>query len=594
MSEVEDFLGRLDGVRGGNGQWTAKCPSHPDKAPSLSVSEGVDGKLIVKCHAGCDYSEVIAAADFVRAAPTSEPAHGVVVASYEYRDEKGDLLYVVERRSPKGFSQKRPDGNGGWVYRLSNVRRVPYRLPELLAGISENRVVFVVEGEKDVETLYRHGLVATTNSGGAAVEWDGAWIPWFAGARVCVIPDNDDQGRFAAAKRARLLALGGAAVRLVQLPDVPEKGDVTDWLEVYGHTVAELRELYMAAPLWGEGDAMASAGGLRLTRLSTVKRRTIEWMWPDRIPKGKLTLLAGDPGTGKSYVTLALAAAVTTGGHLPDGTALERGRVVMAAYEDDREDTIGPRFDGLGGDDTLMEILDGFVNEEGKREEFSIRHVPELVEAIKSLPDVRLVVIDPVMSFVGGKVDANRDNEVRAALMPLVRLAAEIGIAVVGVVHFNKGDAEKAFHRVGGSVAFTALARSVLLAAKDPDTGRRALVPIKANLGDDRAVPIEYEISDRGLLWVGEAPDLVAERLTAPRRRDTEEQVSAVEWLEQYLSEGPRPAKELREDAEGEGYSYGVIQHARRRLDKKIKTHRQGVSGGIGKGYWVWEWQELP
>ncbi len=591
MSEVEDFLARLDGVRGGGGQWTAKCPSHPDESPSLSVSEGSDGKLILKCHAGCEFSDVLAATDFVREAPITEPAHGHVVATYEYRDENGELLYVVERRSPKGFLQRRPDGNGGWIWRLGNVRRVPYRLPELLSGIQANRVVFAVEGEKDVDTLHRHGLVATTNAGGCEPDWPGEWIPMFAGVRVCILPDNDPPGMKAAMKRARALALGGAAVRVVELPGLPDKGDVTDWLDVYQHSVAELRELYMAAPLWGEHQAIVAPSGVHLTRLSSVKRRKVDWLWPDRIPKGKLTLLAGDPGTGKSFLTLAIAAAVTRGGVLPDGTRLETGRVVMAAYEDDPEDTIGPRFDVLGGDDDLLEILDYYVNEEGEKNAFSIRHVHSLIETVRSLPDVKLIVIDPVMSFVGGKVDANRDNEVRAALMPLVKLAAEAGIAVVAVVHFNKGDAEKAFHRVGGSIAFTAVARSVMLAAKDPDTGRRALVPIKANLGNDQAVPIEYEITDDGLRWVGEAPELVADRLVAPKRRDTEEQVGAVEWLETYLAAGPRPQKDLREDAEAEGFTYTVIQHARRRLDKKIAVHRQGTPGRVGGGCWVWEWQ---
>ena len=161
--------------------------------------------------------------------------------TFEYRDEHGTLLYRVIRSEPKSFRQQAADGS----WSIKGVRRVPYRLPELLAA-DPTSVVYIVEGEKDADRLAALGLVATTNSGGA-----GKWIPEFAdhlkGRRVCILPDNDDAGRNHAAQVANTLVARGIDHRIVDLPNLPEKGDVSDWLDM-GGTPAALIQLYEAAP----------------------------------------------------------------------------------------------------------------------------------------------------------------------------------------------------------------------------------------------------------------------------------------------------------------------------------------------------------
>src|SRR5262249_20911805 len=128
-----------------------------------------------------------------------------VIAEYDYTDEQGELQYVVERRPGKKFLQRRPDGNGGWTWNLTGVRRVPYRLPELLDGVRAERWVLIPEGEKDVLKLAANGFVATCNSGGAG-KWRKDWTPMFTGAKVAVIPDNDEPGWKHAATVAELLS----------------------------------------------------------------------------------------------------------------------------------------------------------------------------------------------------------------------------------------------------------------------------------------------------------------------------------------------------------------------------------------------------
>jgi hypothetical protein len=177
------------------------------------------------------------------AGPPARKSGGEVV--FDYRDERGELLYQVVRRPPKDFRQRRPDGCGGWHWDLAGVRRVVYRVPELLAA-DPSEMVYIPEGERDVETLRASGLLATCNPGGA-----GKWRPEFSealrGRHVVILPDHDQVGRQHAADVARSLAGVAASVRVVDLPGLAEHGDVSDWL-VAGHGVAELRELVRAAP----------------------------------------------------------------------------------------------------------------------------------------------------------------------------------------------------------------------------------------------------------------------------------------------------------------------------------------------------------
>jgi putative DNA primase/helicase len=151
-----------------------------------------------------------------------------IVRAYDYRDEFGTLLYQVLRYDPKDFKQRCPNGHGGWLWSLKGVRRVPYRLPELLAA-PKDRPVYLVEGEKDADTLAEFGLVATTLAGGANTTWTKELAEPLAGRTVILVPDNDDPGRAYMRWAADSLKAVGAEVGWLELPGLPEKGDVSDW-----------------------------------------------------------------------------------------------------------------------------------------------------------------------------------------------------------------------------------------------------------------------------------------------------------------------------------------------------------------------------
>lgn len=182
---------------------------------------------------------------------TQEKVKARVIASYDYRDESGQLLFQVQRFEPKKFVQRKPVDNG-WEYKVKGVRKVPYRLPELLASpLSET--VYVVEGEKDANRLAALGLVATTNAGGAG-KWQQAFATHLKDRVVIVLPDNDEAGRDHAKKVAKSLRGIAAHVRILKLPNLPEKGDVSDWLDA-GGTAEELSNLKTTAPEKPDVDA---------------------------------------------------------------------------------------------------------------------------------------------------------------------------------------------------------------------------------------------------------------------------------------------------------------------------------------------------
>ena len=168
-----------------------------------------------------------------RRSKAQKPAKKKIVAKYDYVDEAGTLVLQAVRYEPRGFSQRQPDGKGGWINDAKGVPRLPYRLPELLEAIGKEQTIFVVEGEKDVDNLAEIGIVATCNVGGAK-KWYAEHAAFLKGADIIIIPDNDVVGRDHADQVTQSLAGIAARVRRLELPDLPAKGDVSDWLAAGG------------------------------------------------------------------------------------------------------------------------------------------------------------------------------------------------------------------------------------------------------------------------------------------------------------------------------------------------------------------------
>lgn len=264
-----EILTRLHGVRRSGSGWTAHCPVHDDRHPSLTISVGRNGGTVMRCHANPDGRCTIAAitqaigitvADLfpdsprppkgsVGAPPRWKAPEGRLAATYRYRDAGGELLFEklrYETSDGKTFSVRRPNPLGGWIGNLQGVPPVPYRLPELREAIARGALIFIVEGEKCVECLRDVGRTATCNAFGAD-KWDPALTPYFQGAAVAILPDHDLVGRRHALRVARELLGTVKSIRVVPLPDLPSKGDVVDWFAA-GRTPAELDTIVARTP----------------------------------------------------------------------------------------------------------------------------------------------------------------------------------------------------------------------------------------------------------------------------------------------------------------------------------------------------------
>lgn len=337
----------------------------------------------------------------------------------------------------------------------------------------------------------------------------------------------------------------------------------------------------------------ADPAGAVVRCLKDVQPEAIRWLWPDRIALGKLTLIAGDPGLGKSMVTVALAAVVSTAGRWPvDGTTAPIGEVIMLSAEDDAADTIRPRLDAAGADVSRVYELEA-VRIEGKdgpeEQPFSLREdVAILDDLLTRRPDVRLVTIDPVSAYLGS-VDSHNNAEVRALLAPLAKLAARHGVAVVAVTHLNKGQGP-ALYRATGSLAFVAAARAVYAVTKDKDDdARRLVLPIKNNIGPDHGgLAYSIEVADNGAPVIGWEPDpvtMTAEEAMAPNDdpEERDRRQEACEWLRAMLEGGQVAVKQLQDAAKRDGHAWRTVQRAKNEI--RACHHMQGF-GKDRANYW--------
>ena len=339
----------------------------------------------------------------------------------------------------------------------------------------------------------------------------------------------------------------------------------------------------------------------------------VEWLWAARIALGKLTLIAGEPGLGKSQVSIAMAAAITTGGDLPcsEGRALQ-GSVVILSAEDGVADTIVPRLMAAGAEREHVQIIRAVKDPTGRRG-FNLAADLDLLEKeIDRLGDVRLVIIDPISSYLGTRVDSHVNASVRGVLEPVSEIAARLRIAIVAITHQPKGTGAAAIHRFIGSIAFVAAARSAHLVISDPeDKDRRLFLPVKNNLaplGKGLAFRLEQRlVGDPGqgivassVVWESEPVTISADQ--ALRAADDQgigggAGTDAEEFLREVLAAGPVSVKDIQAEAKAAGHSWATVRRAKERLKVVSEYVSQGRNDGgrFGEGgYWLWRLPSQP
>lgn len=330
-----------------------------------------------------------------------------------------------------------------------------------------------------------------------------------------------------------------------------------------------------------------------LVRLSDIEPAPIRWLWPGWLALGKVGLLDGDPGLGKSTLTLDIAARVTRGGLMPGGSpGALRGTpagVVLLSCEDDPADTLRPRLDAAGADCTRVVAMPGVVDAKGERMP-SLSDIEAIETAIESV-GAKLVIIDPLMAYLSG--DAHRDNEVRQSLGPVATMAARLGVAVLVVRHLNKGGGSNPLYRGGGSIAITGAVRTGMIMARDPDDdAARVVAATKSNIAE-MPESLGFRLVQSGLAsrveWTGASRHAARDLLSAeavnhePTARD-----EAADWLRGELAAGPKPVRELQTEARRAGHTWRTIERAKSTLG--VRARRQGAGGeSRGAGAWTWE-----
>jgi hypothetical protein len=339
--------------------------------------------------------------------------------------------------------------------------------------------------------------------------------------------------------------------------------------------------------------------GLITRRLCEVQEHEVDWLWWQRIPKGKLSLINGDPDLGKTWLILDVMARITTGRPLPDGTPNPfnglRRDVLWASAEDDDEDTVKPRFRMLDGDMTRFHSLQ-FVRviEDGKNGRREVERTLKLSEDLDRLglflethPLIVMVGLDPLAAFLG-KIDSHRNADVRALLTPLKGLAAEYHVAVVGNNHLSKGDGDNAMYRGMGSIAFVAAARSSWLVTKDPKQpkDRRLFTEIKGNNRSENISGLAFHVGPdwKGISWEENSRVQITadEALRSTGDSRAPQLAEAMEWLQEVLKDGPVPADDVLGQAKADGICINTLRSAKKKLG--VRTRK---SGGPGEP-WMW------
>jgi putative DNA primase/helicase len=499
----------------------------------------------------------------------------------------------------------------GWQSRKpADYRSIPYVTHNIDPFDSELIADEILwpEGEKDVDSLSGVNLPGFTFGGvGDGLPDDIA--EYLKGRKIVILADNDDPGRAHAEKKAAAAhAAGAAAIKVLHFPELPPKSDISDFIGG-GGTAEQLLERIDDAPLWLPL-SLTRAETTPLSNLETpalisrcaadIVPEKIESIWLGRIARGKHTCVAGEPGTGKSQLSIAISATVTRGAEWPCGEGrAPLGNVIMLSAEDGAADTIVPRLLAAGADLDRVHVVSAVRDAGGGRRALNLQNDVALLEQkIAEVGDVALVVIDPVSSYLG-RADSHKNSEVRAVLEPLSEMAERTRVAILSITHFSKAGSNsttKALHRFIGSIAFTGAPRAAFAVIEDAEQeGRRLFLHAKNNLApapQGLAFRLEQTIVGGDIVasrisWDGESVTITANEAMAADAGGTQTRnavVEATEFLETLLADGPLPATQVKVEADAAGHSWATVKRAKKTAG--IDAFREGGTGD--KGRWLW------
>ncbi|MCA9469822.1 MAG: AAA family ATPase [Nitrospira sp.] len=527
-----------------------------------------------------------------------------ILRAYEWTDcldRKAFHLRINDPRSKFKWNQ-RHDGTGAWT--LYPCTPDLYQRDQVIAAST----VIVCAGERDADTMnewlketgmYPETVASTPYSGESAVKAD-IFTLLHGKVRVFVVGDNDKTGEAYRIKVFEFLQGKVGALYLFRIPQ--EFKDVTEWAD-HGGTAQDLKHLLAkTTPANSKqlGEIERSTSSVVLTTAATVIPQKTDWAWEGRIPLNTLTVFAGNPGLGKSTITVEKTAQWSKG--LVESDL--KGRpvdVAIASAEDSFAHTLVPRLMAAGADLTRVHFIE--KEKKGERSSISIpKDVPAIEKAMQK-HQAKVLVIDPLACHINGGINSWRDTDIRRALSPLAELADTLEAVVLVIVHLNKANYSEALYKVGGSTGIVAAARSVLLVAEDPDDeGGKVLTHLKCNLGP-KAVSKKYSIQEQivwvdgkqintsSIVWGDDAPELTASSVLSVKK-DQEKlsaNLEAIKWLEGLLCDLPLSQKRIIEESRKMGIKDRTLHRAKKALGVR------SFKNGFGKeGAWTWQIPTKP
>ena len=532
-------------------------------------------------------------------------------ALHTYTDCEGDPLHWRIRLKHATLDKIiRPIALINGTYELKEPpypnRKPLYNLHQL--AINTDNTVFICEGEKCADALNKLGLLATTSGGADSIRTTN--FDNLKTRDVILWRDNDNAGiKWQADLIAILLPLQCKIQWIdVEALNLPAKGDVVDFLASFEIThsrkpaASDIKALLLVESDVSDSLAIGDVSAHRNNNRNTVSLRCaasiqpepISWLWNGWLAKGKLHIFAGMAGTGKTTVSIALAATITTGGRFPDSSISPVGSVLIWSAEDSISDTLVPRLMAAGADLGKVHFIEETTDNLELRSFDPAIDMQPLMRAALGIPNLALLIIDPIVNAVAG--DSHKNGEVRRALQPVVEFGEKLNCAVLGITHFSKGGQGKdPLERVTGSLAFGALARIVLATGKinDGDSTKRIVCRAKSNIGLDTG-GFEYELLQKEVkqdlftsyaMWGKAVEGSAIELLEESANNDFDKNgksalVGAQDFLIEILADGKLPVKEIQAQSKDAGHSWATVKRAANAI-RIIKTKNHDC--------WLWE-----
>ncbi|MBR1780050.1 MAG: AAA family ATPase [Oscillospiraceae bacterium] len=597
---LSEILSRLEGVKGSGGSYKAKCPAHQDSTPSLSVGLGRDRRILLKCHAGCQTEDIVAALGLTMKdlfdAVTPEdafPSYGSKKDAWkeaEYLYPGGQFKKIKMRHSDGGkhcFWQRW--SGTAWENGRNGQKEMLYYHEPL------QNPVFLVEGEKDVDTLHQLGFSAVSLPDGSSSQWFDNYGLTFYCKDVFVLQDNDAPGKEFAQRVAGELQKDAKSVRVLDLtqawPELPEKGDVSDLIAHHGpeRGLDELARLMSDTPIWTP-EAVTDDFLSLFRPLTDFNEEEATWLVPGWIPEAQITLIAADGGIGKTTLWINIMAALSTGKACildPPGTTRTPVKVAFCTTEDSIRKKLLKKLREAGANMANIIAMDLAADKGGLLRKFKFGS-PEMGRFVKYFKPAACA-FDPVQGFVPPEINMGSRNAMRDCLAPLITLGEDTGTTFLVICHTNKRKGAFGRDRIADSADLWDIARSVIMAGYTKDQGVRYLSNEKNNYA-----PLQETV----LFSIGDGGQLVKEGTTWKRDREFTQEAqqgsaapareSCKEFLIQTLLDatgGAMPTSDLEAAAKKAGHAFAAVRRAKGELKKEGRVE-YFQTGGNGDKVW--------